>query len=137
MEVSGNTNVVYVLAGDTAIATATGAKIQGVDNASYGNLCEILEITAFGDLYKNRLAGLKDTTISISGNVYTGDTTGQAVLIPGNKMFIGCYPSGTAVASNQVKVICESYEASYDVNGKQTFSATFSAIAAPVALPTR
>lgn len=136
-EVSGNTNLVYGLASATAMANNTGAKILGVDNSSMGNLCEILEITAFGDTYKNRLAGLKDTTFSISGNVYTGDATGQAILVPGNTIHIGVMPSGVGVAGSQVKCIVESFESSYDANGKQTFSATFSAIAAPVALAIR
>ncbi len=136
-EVAGFTNQVWVLAGSTAMAAGTGAKINGVDNSSYANLCEILDITSFGDAYKNRLAGIKDTTISISGNYYASDTNGQAVLIPGNTLYIGCMPSGTAVAFYQVKCICESYELSMDANGKQTFSATFAAIAVPETLDAR
>lgn len=136
-EQAGNINVVYVLAGATAMAIGTGAQILGVDNASYGNLCEMLEITSFGDLYKKRMGGLKDTTIKISGNIYTGDTTGQAVLIPGNQIFIGCFPLGRLVASMQVAAIVESFDAKYDVSGKQTFDCSLSCIAAPVVLPAR
>lgn len=137
MEQAGFKNVVYALTGATAMATATGAKIQGVDNSSFGKMCDILDITAFGDTYKNRLAGLKDTTISISGNVFVGDTTGQDILIPGDTIFIGVMPSGTTVAGTQVKAIVESFETSSDVAGKQTFTAAFQCIAAPVALPIR
>lgn len=136
-EQAGYINEVYVLAGSSAMAAGTGAKILGVDKASYGNLCDMLEITSFGDTYKKRMGGLKDTTISISGNIYTGDTTGQAVLIPGATIFIGCFPQGRLVASMQVAAIVESFEASYDVGGKQTFSCGLSCIAAPVALPAR
>jgi len=136
-EVAGKTNLVYAVAGATAMLTSTGAKIAGVDNSTFGKLCDILDITAFGDAYKNRIAGLLDTTISISGNVYVGDATGQDILIPGNTIFIGVYPSGSAVAGTQVKAIVESFEVSSEVAGKQTFSAAFQCIAAPVALPLR
>lgn len=136
-EQAGKNNVVYVLAGDTAMTNATGAKIEGVDNSSFGRLCDILEITAFGDAYKKRMAGLKDTSVSISGNLYSGDTTGQDVLIPGNTVYIGIYPNGSSAAGTQVPVIVESFEQSSDVAGKQTFSCAVQAIGAPVELPAR
>jgi len=136
-EVAGFTNQVWALAGATAMVAGTGAKVEGVDNSSFGKLCDILDITAFGDTYKNRLAGLKDTSMSISGNVYVGDTNGQNIMIPGNTIHIGVMPSGTAVAGTQVKAIVESFETSAAVDGKQTFTASFSCIAAPVALPIR
>jgi len=132
-EVAGKTNLVYI---HTEVMTAsTGAKLLGADNASYKTLCNILEITQFGDTHKKRMGGLLDTEFSVSGNIYTGDATGQALLVPGNTVFVGCYPSGTAVASMQVQAIVESFEATYPVDGKQTFTAAFSCIAAPVALP--
>jgi hypothetical protein len=117
------------------MAEGTGAAIKGVDNQSYGMLCDILEITAFGDTYKKRMAGLKDSSFTISGNVYTGDTTGQDVLIPGNAVMIGAHPSGKAVAATQIPAIVESFEVSVDVAGKQTFSCTLAANGAPVAMP--
>lgn len=131
-EVAGKTNVVYVHT--EAMTNSTGAKITGADNASYKTLCDILDITSFGDTNRKRMAGLLDTEITVSGNIYTGDT-GQGLLVPGTTVFIGCYPQGTAVPSMQVQAIVNSFEASYPVDGKQTFSATFSCIAAPVALP--
>ncbi len=134
-ELAGYGNVVYVLAGTSAMAEGTGAAIKGVDNQSYGMLCDILEITAFGDTYKKRLAGLKDSTFTLSGNVYTGDTTGQDVLVPGASVYIGAHPSGKAVAATQIPAIVESFEVSVDVAGKQTFSCTLAANGAPVAMP--
>lgn len=133
-ELAGYVNIVYILAGASAM-NANGAKIQGVDNSSFGKLCDMLDITAFGDTYKKRLAGLKDSTFTISGNVYVGDTTGQDVLVPGNTIFIGAYASGIAVEGVQVKCIVESFETTVDVAGKQTFSSGLSCIAAPVAMP--
>jgi len=132
-ELAGKLNKVYILA--TVMEATTGAAILGADNSSYGNLCTILDITSFGDTYYKRMAGLLDTKIAVSGNYYTGDTTGQALLIPGNTVFIGCYPSGTAVAGMQVQAIVEGYEVTHPATGKDTFTATFSCIAAPVALP--
>ncbi len=136
-EVAGNTNEVWILTGAVAMANNTGAKILGVDNSSFGKLCEILDITAFGDTYKNRLAGIKDTTVSISGNYYASDSTGQEVIVPGDSVYIGVMPSGPTVAGTQVPAIVESYEISSDANGKQTFSATFACKGAPVELAIR
>lgn len=137
-EQAGYVNVVKVLAGSVAMAggaAPTGAIIAGVNNSSFGRLCDMLEITAFGDTYKKRMAGLKDSSFSISGNVYTGDTNGQDVLVPGNTIMVGVYPSGTGVAGTQVNAIVESFETTVDVAGNQAFSCAFSCIAAPVALP--
>lgn len=136
-EVAGYLNQTWILAGTVAMTNSTGAKIAGVDKTDYGNLCDILEISAFGDTYKNRMAGLKDSTFKLSGNLYTGDTTGQDVLVPGNTVFIGVYPSGTGVAGKQVKAIVESVDWAYDVAGKDTFNASLACCAAPVALPLR
>ncbi len=134
-EQAGNTNIVYILTGSTAMTDSTGAKVLGVDNSTYSRLCDLLEITQFGDAYKNRMAGLKDTSVSLSGNYYPGDTTGQEELEPGDTVFIGVYPQGTGVAGSQVKAIVENFEQSSDVTGKQTFSASLQGIAAPVTLP--
>ena len=136
-EVAGFTNQVYILAGANAMSGSTGAKVMGVDSSTYSQLCDILEITAFGDTYKNRMGGLKDTSVSISGNYYTGDTNGQLVLVPGDFVFIGVYPSGTTVVGKQVKAIVENYDITAAVADKQTFSTKLSGVAAPVALPLR
>lgn len=136
-EVAGFTNQAWILAGSTAMTNSTGAKISGIDNSTYSQLCDMLEITQFGDTYKNRMGGLKDTSVKISGNYYPGDTNGQDIIIPGNTVFIGVYPQGTGVAGKQVKAIIESAEISADVGGKQTFTASFQGCAAPVSLPLR
>jgi hypothetical protein len=134
-EIAGKTNIVYILAGTTAMTDSTGAKVLGVDNSSYQMLCDLLEITAFGDSYKKRLAGLLDTSVTISGNYYPGDTNGQDILVVGNTVQIGIYPSGTGSAGKQVEAIVESFEINADVGGKQTFSSTLQGTEAPAALP--
>lgn len=136
-EQAGKTNQVWAIAGAVAMTGSTGAKVLGVDNSTFAKLCEMLEITQFGDDYKKRMGGLKDNTFSFSGNLYVGDTTGQDIMIPGNSIYIGTYPSGTTVAGTQIPAIVESFEVSSDVNGKQTFSCTIASNGAPVALPLR
>ena len=137
-ETAGLVSRTKILAGSVAMAggaAPTGAYIIGVDNRTFSRLCDVLEVAAEGDTYKKRIVGLKDTNFSISGNFYSGDTTGQQVLIPGNLVMVGCYPEGPAVAGYQVNAIVTSYELTSTADGKQTFSAAFSCIAAPVALP--
>lgn len=134
-ELAGNTNEVYILTGTDAMADGTGAKVLGCDDSSYNQLCDLLEITAFGDDYKNRIAGLKDTNVSLSGNYYPGDTTGQDELVPGDTVYVGVYPQGTDTAGKQVKAIVENFEISMSASDKQTFSASLQGIAEPVELP--
>jgi hypothetical protein len=136
-EQAGYKNEVWVLDGASAMAAGTGAKILGVNNSTFARLCDLLETTAFGDTNKKRIGGLKDTTITISGDLYVGDTTGQDVLVPGNDIYIGVMPSGPTVAGYQAPFLVESFEIASDVAGKQTFSATFGCTGAVVALPIR
>ena len=137
-EVAGKTNYAKILTGITPMVGAgapTGAKINGVDNSTYKKLCDLLEITQFGDTHKNRLAGVKDTSVTVSGNLDTADTLGQLELEPGDTVYIAVHPSGATVAGSQCKCIVESFEQSADATGKQTFSATLQGIAAPEASP--
>lgn len=136
-ELAGKTNIVYVLVGSTAIEDGTGAKVEGVDNSSYEQLCDMLDITQFGDDYRNRKAGLKDTTVSLSGNYYPGDTNGQDVLADGvgDTIYIGVYPEGTGTAGKQVKALVENFNISAAVADKQTFSCSIQGIAEPETLP--
>jgi hypothetical protein len=136
-EVAGVSNQVWILAGSTHMTGSTGAKIQGINKSTFNQLCDIMEITAFGDTAKRRIAGLLDADINIEGNVYTGDTTGQAVLVAGASCFIGVYPSGTAVAGTQIPAIIESVETSADVAGMQTIKAVCKLNGVSEALPAR
>jgi len=137
-ELAGRLNEVWVIAGAAAMTNVTGAKVQAADNSSMNRLAELLDITQFGDSYRDRILGLKDTGFTVSGNYDPADATGQGVLNnPGAEVFIGIYHSGTAVAGTQVNALVESFEISADVAGKQTFSCTLQGIAAPVALPAR
>ena len=132
--VAGKTNIVYILA-SVAMEATTGAKIAGVDNSSFNQLCDILDVSQFGDTNKVKTAGMLDTNFSISGNYDSTDTTGQGELVPGDTVYIGAYPAGTGTASTQVKCIVTSMEIGADAQGKQTFSSSLEGIAATEALP--
>jgi hypothetical protein len=134
-EIAGKTNLVYILTGSSAMTDSTGAQVLGCDDSSYKTMCDLLEITAFGDTNKMRLAGLLDTSIDLSGNYYPGDTTGQDELVPGDSVYVGIYPSGSSSAGYQFPGIVESFEIKAAVGDKQTFSATVQGNGAVVALP--
>ncbi len=131
-ELAGRINQVWIKAG--AQMDGDGAKINGVDNSTFNKLADILEITQFGDAYKKRIAGLKDTNISISGNYDPADA-GQLLLEPGDLIYVGVYPQGTAVAGTQAQFIVESFEQTATVDGKQTFSCSLQGNSAPVTMP--
>ena len=137
-EQAGYISRTKILAGSTPMvgaAAPTGAYILGVDNRTFAELCDVLDVAAEGDTYKKRIAGQKDTNVSISGTFYSGDTTGQQVLVAGNFVMIGIYPEGPGVAGKQVNAIVTSYEMVSVADGKQTFSASFACNGAPVTLP--
>ena len=134
-ELAGRVNVVWAKTG-SAITDGTGAKISGVDNSTYNQLCEILDTSQFGDTHRARIAGLKDTNLTVSGNYDPTDATGQGLFIPGDIVYVGVYPSGSAaVGLGQAAFIVENYEHGASVDGKQEFSCSLLGTAAPVALP--
>ena len=134
-ELAGKLNEVYVLTGTSAMTGSTGAKVLGVDDSTFRKMCDLLEITAFGDSNKKRIAGLLDASIDLAGNYYPSDTTGQDVLEPGDSVYIGVYPSGPATAGYQFPGIVETFEVKAAAPDKQTFSATVQGNGAVVALP--
>ena len=136
-ELAGRVNYVKILAGSVAMTgggSPTGTKINGVDDSTFSRLCDLVEITQFGDTHKNRLAALKDSSVSLSGN-FDPDDAAQQVLEPGDTVMIAVHPGGATVAGRQVECIVESFEQAADVAGKQTFSSTVQGIAAPVTSP--
>jgi len=136
-ELAGKVNEVYVLTGTSAMTGSTGAKVLGVDDSTFRKMCDMLEITAFGDSNKKRIAGLLDASIDLAGNYYPGDTTGQDILEPGDNVYIGVYPSGPSVAGKQFPGLVETFEIKASAADKQTFSATIQGNGAVVDLPAR
>ena len=111
-----------------------GAKVNGVDNATLNKLADILEITQFGDDYKKRIVGLKDSNVSLSGNYDPADTNGQLVLEPGDDVWVALFPQGTTENGTQVKMIVENFEQSAAVDGKQEFSSSLQGNGAPASI---
>ena len=134
-ELAGKINIVYILTGATPMLATTGAKINGVNSSTYNRLAEILETTQFGDDYKKRMAGLKDTSVSLSGNYDPDDTAGQLDLEPGDFVYVGIYPEGTGTTGKQAPMVIESFEQSSSADGKQEFSSSLSGNGAPETLP--
>ena len=134
-ELAGKNNIVYILTGTTPMSATTGAKIKGVNSSTRNRLAEMLEITQFGDNYQKRMPGLKDTSVSLSGNYDPSDTNGQLGLESGDSVYIGTYPEGTATASKQVPMIVENFEHSASADGKQEFSSSLVGNGAPETLP--
>ncbi len=113
---------------------ADGNKISGVDNASLNKLADILEITQFGETHKKRMAGLKDSSVSLSGNYIPTDDDGQLVLEPGDDVFVALFPRGVGEDGKQVKMIVENFEQTAAVDGKQEFSCSLQGNGAPAAI---
>lgn len=138
MALAGKDNVVYVLAGTTAMSGSTGAKVNDANDFSFPKSSNIVEVPQFGEVYTNKISTLKDTTVTVSGYYDPTDTNGQVVLDNvGDTVYIGHYPQGTGVAGIQVKAIIESFEFGATASGEQTFTCTLTGIAAPEALPLR
>jgi predicted secreted protein len=134
MATAGNKNVVYFLKGQTKMDETTGVKLEGLDNASLSQTADMLEITEFGSEYKKRIPGLKDTSVSISGNYKEQHDELEA----GDYVMIGMYPNGTENPGKQVLCIVESVEYSADASDKQTISMSLQGAGEPVeVLPAR
>lgn len=134
MALAGNKCAVYFLKGNTLMDGTTGVKLEGMDNASLSQTADMLEVTAFGDEYKKRIPGLKDTSVSISGNYKEQHDEIEA----GDYVMIGMYMNGTENPGKQVLCIVESIEYSADAGDKQTISMSLQAAGEPVqTLPAR
>lgn len=124
-------------------ADASYAEVDGIKSVKFGPSRTMLETTDFKDTSgaKTRLAGLKDGTIELSGDLEEGDTNGQNVVR-------GCFDSGAAcwvqiefapsagAGSKGYKVqgIVASYDISADVDGLVSWTASIPFNGAPVAV---
>lgn len=128
MAIAGNKCAVYFLKGTTPMTSSTGIKLEGLDNASLSQTADLLEITSFGDEYKKRIAGLKDYSVSLSGNYEEQHDE----IIPGDYVWIGMYMNGIENQGKQVLCIVESVEYSADAGDKQTISMSLQGAGEPV-----
>ena len=104
-----------------------GIKLEGVDSATLNRLAEILEVSSFSDTHKRRIAGIKDSNVSLSGN-YIPEDAGQLALEPGDDLWVALFPQGSSGVDGgpgkQVQMIVENFEENSTADGKQEFSSS-------------
>lgn len=140
MALAGHPTVVYA---KSSVAAPSGSdEIDGINNVSYGPTGNLLDTTDFKDTsgFITKLLGLKDGTISLSGDYEASDAP-QALLRSswdsGASVWITIHfnPSGGAgVKGFQVECKVESWEVNAAVDGKVEFSCSCQFTAAPVAV---
>ena len=110
---------------------STYSAIGGANSVSANMARAMLEITDFDDTAVNRIAGLKDSSVSVSGH-YIGDDAGQVILkaaaASGNDVYIRWRPDGTLGFVLQGKV--ENYNMSADPGSTTTFDSSLQATTA-------
>ena len=140
MALAGAPVVVYLKA--TNAAAVAGDEVNGLNNVGYSPTVDLLDVTDFQDTsgFKLKLAGLKDGSVSISGDYEPSDAPQQ--LVPsswssGASVWATLHfnPSGSAGTKGfQVECKVESFEITAGVDGKVEFSASLSFTGAPVAV---
>lgn len=99
------------------------------DSLEIGIDTDTAEVTAFGDAWKEFIAGTSGGTISISGSWDPTTTSGPASALTSTLRTVCTFiaePGGAAVNQHRTgSAICTSYEEASDVGDRATFSATF------------
>lgn len=140
MALAGHPVLVYAKA--TNAAAVSGDEVDGINSVSYSPSLDLLDVTDFKDTTgtKLKLAGLKDGSVSLSGDLEMADAP-QALLRTaggdGSSVWITIHfnPSGAASSKGfQVECKVESFEISASVDGKVEFTASLQFTAAPVAV---
>lgn len=77
--------------------------VQGVQNISFSIDGENVDVSELGVDYHERVQGLKDIKVEVSGNLKPGDTNGQAVIKSGflndTPLFFQVLPDGGTTAN--------------------------------------
>jgi len=98
--------------------------IGGVNNVSLSDGRSNIDVTAFGAKDMERIAGLMDHPITVSG-FYDGADPGQQAIrdnyVNGTDLWIQLLPDG--VTGFEVKVLVSSFEISASVDGAVEFNA--------------
>ena len=111
-----------------ATTDVTGNEIDGINNVDWGPSAELLETTDFKDTTaaRTRIQGLKDLSLTLSGDHEAGDTNGQVVLrdayTNGTTVFVRWLPNGTVGFKCEMHV--QEFKISGAFDGKVEFSAT-------------
>jgi len=140
MGVAGFTEKVYART-DTTAPTSTDL-VDGITEFTLSAPVNLLETTQFrgNEGFRSRIAGLKDSSISMSGNYVSGDTVQKllrAARLSGATVHVTVIvdPNGaTNEKGYRVPCLVESYEAGGSVDGLATFSCTLQGNGAVVAV---
>ena len=106
----------------------TARSITGVDSVTWTINGEPAEVTALGDASKAFIAGLKDSSVSISGSWDVTATTGNDVVlggVVGGSAGTLVYSPDGGTTTYTAEALCTSYEMSSPVADKVAFSADF------------
>jgi len=110
---------------------STYSAIGGANSVSANMARAMLEITDFDDTAVNRIAGLKDSSASVSGH-YIGDDAGQVILrnaaASGDDIYLRWRPDGTIGFVLQGKV--ENFNGAADPGSTATFDSSIQSVAA-------
>jgi len=113
-------------------------EICGINDVSYGPSRELLDDTDFCDTSgaRSRITGLRDASISMSGDYYAADTA-QARIRTAFDNATSVYVKILWDGTNGQKLLCavESHEINGSVDGKVEWSADFQADGTPTAVP--
>jgi hypothetical protein len=106
---------------------------DGSNNVDSNFIKELLEITNFDDTARNRIAGLEDKTVTVSGDEDWGDS-GQDMIrtqaLAGSDIYFRVLSDGTN--GFVFPVLLEGYQSSNAPDGTPTYSVTGQGIAAAV-----
>lgn len=128
----------------SAVTSPSGSdEVDGLNSVEYGPTVDLLDVTDFKDTtgFKLKLAGLKDGTVSLSGD-FEGADAPQALLrsswSSGSSVWCTFHFDPSAAAGSrgfQVECKVENYNISASVDGKVEFSCSLQFTAAPVVDP--
>lgn len=126
----------------TAIANASqGSEVKGLINIDFGQNAELLDTTHFDNgQYRQRIIGLRDATLSLSGD-FIEDDAGQGILetnfFDDILAYIAYFPVHTGVSGDDgwtMAVQVQDYTLSASVEGKLEMTMTLMQAGAVTAL---
>ena len=127
-----------------SVSTTSGGtytKIAGLNDASLQRIRDLLDTTNFKDAndapVRKRIYGLKDRSLSLSGDLDLSDSNGQVLLSDaiddGTNVFIKYLPDGTN--GWQVEFLVENFDMQSTPDGKNEFSCSLQATGDATAIP--
>lgn len=135
MPIKGSLSKFYVKS--TNAAAVAGDEVDGIRQVGFAPKRNLLDVTDFKDTEEcmRRLAGLKDSTVTVSGDFEPADAPQLLIRTScdnGSDIWATFLPNGTA--GYKVQMLVESYNVDSQKDGKAEFSATFQGNGAPVAV---